>query len=410
MENYTQNKIDIIKDNKSYGILIEVGAGCQVYNELTTRPSTASKIVYYCESPNSWQYNNLKYNTSEFRAISTEVLDNIIYIHKNKPEMINANFILANTVQVANDKNTQTHGWFALHINDSTKYYHFSINGFKNRSHYNKLIAKIGLDILASENDVEKLDNGYIDQVLDNNRNQNKRETLTCILNGKLNLGNYHNTSTVFDQNNNIIRLNDLLRQNNELILFKGSFNPIHQHHLDLMNKMTIKKLSALPIFVISVSNRDPKKLVDVDNLLKRIVTINKLGYNVIIDSMPYYNQMYAGLLNVSDFNHKTNFVLGSDIMKRFLEDSHVECTPGNLNINTKFNIQWKNVTFWYSERSGYDNVNICSDIHCIKKIELNDSTLSSTEIRKHISENTIHLLEGKINNSLLALYNDIWK
>ena len=41
-------------------ILIEVGAGCPVYNELTTRPSTASKIVYYCESPNSWQYNNLK--------------------------------------------------------------------------------------------------------------------------------------------------------------------------------------------------------------------------------------------------------------------------------------------------------------------------------------------------------------
>lgn len=40
---FTKNKIDTIKNNDSYGILIEVGAGMPVYNELCMHPNTIGR-------------------------------------------------------------------------------------------------------------------------------------------------------------------------------------------------------------------------------------------------------------------------------------------------------------------------------------------------------------------------------
>jgi len=400
MKNYIEDKIDIIKENNSFGILIEVGAGCPIYNELTTRPNTASKIVLYAESPNNWQYNNKKYNTEGFRAVSYQTVSNMIYVTNNNRH--NANFILASSIQVANDKKTQTHGWIGLMNQTDTKYYHFSINQFMSRKQYNKIIAQIGLDILASHNDVSKLDNGYIDQIIDKDEKQNIKASLTCIINSKLNLKNYHNTSIIF-KDGCMFRLNDYLRDNKSLNILKGSFNPVHQHHLDLADKFDNV------LFSISIANRDINKKINVDNLVKRIETLNKLGYVVMIDCMVYYSELVSSFRNNSDFNHKINFILGSDIMKRFLDDSGINCTNQNFNINTKFNIKYKNVTFNYSERSGYDSIKICENIKCVKKIEMNDTSLSSTYIRKCFENNELHLLEDKVNNQLIQLYKDIW-
>ena len=82
MRNYVQNKLNTIKKNNSYGVFIEVGAGMPVYNELCQHPNTASKIAYYAESPNSWDFNCETYQHDPLvRAVSAHVCLRFMSVH-----------------------------------------------------------------------------------------------------------------------------------------------------------------------------------------------------------------------------------------------------------------------------------------------------------------------------------------
>ena len=106
MKNYIQDKINTIKENNSYGVFIEVGGGLPTYNELCKHPNTASKITYYAESPNSWDYNKETYqHEPNVRAVSPEICLRFLTVHymeiMSKENKQNVNFILTNTVQIA---------------------------------------------------------------------------------------------------------------------------------------------------------------------------------------------------------------------------------------------------------------------------------------------------------------------
>lgn len=435
---FIMNKIETIKENKSFGVLIEVGLGQPVYNELCMHPNTASKIVYYAKSPNSWDYNKYTYkHDKNVRAISPEVLNNIIldelrsnFIHSANNQAFtvtnnnigNTNtkntFILANTVQVANNDTTQTHGWFGMSYGSNIKFYHFTINSdMQNRKHVSDLIAKIGLDIIASENNSAKLENGYIDIILDEKFNQLKNETLQTIVNAKLSIHNIHNASVVFTPKNEMIRYNDYLRsvQNSKLCVFKGSFNPIHSEHIKTIESIRELKQIDNVLLSISIYNRDPNKQIDVTNLLKRIKILNELGYTVLIDSFGMYHNSYTSMIHNVDFkNIDLNYVMGSDIARRFLEDENVydvETSKKQLKYDSPdiyvsyFNKKWNQCNFFYVSRIANDKINIHPKLENFNYIDIEYKDLSSTSIREHIANNNVDKLVNVVGEQLVGLY-----
>lgn len=399
MKDYIKNKINTIKENKSYGAFIEVGAGLPTYNELCKHPNTASKIAYYAESPNSWEYNKKAYqHEPDVRAVSPQICLRFLSANfaeiKSNDENNQVNFILTNTVQIANDKSVASHGWFGYMNLETykTRFYHYSINLHQSRKTQLDIIAKIGLDIIAAQGNSDELDNGYIDNILDLDFNQLTEETLIAMINGKLNKHNYHNTNLIINKNGEIERLNDFYRKNKDVIVFKGSFNPVHNQHVSLMEKCSELYPTAKTIFSISIDNRDPNKKTNVKNLMKRIELLNHLGYDVLIDVFGLYHYSYTTLTQNPDFkNRNLYYILGSDIIKRFLKDEYVYVKPDKASI-TSFNDKWNQCTFLWFSRLGID-VKLSSKLKNIIHIEMEEHSTSSTELRQLIMDKKIDQL-----------------
>jgi nicotinic acid mononucleotide adenylyltransferase len=393
---FNRKTIDSIREQGMYGVLIEVGAGCPVYNELCQYPNTASRIVKYAKSPNSWKYNNKQYGTSDMRAVSSSVCDNFIYYTETEElmerEREETNFTLVNSIQVANDDKTQCHGWFGLSYKNTTKYYHFTIHG-KSRKDQLEYIAMIGLDILNSGNDSSKLKSGFIDIILDYEHKPLRRDLLESILNAEMNRHLIHDNYVMFMPDGDVVRFNDVLRKlKGELTLFKGSFNPIHSQHIE-MTKELHRCVDTEVILQISVQNRDENKNKDitVDNLKARIELLNELGYMVCVNFFGLYHYALTTTHGYVDFaeEHKLSFLLGEDIMIRFLEDENK--FPADF--KRYFQNKWGTCNFYCYLRPEYD-IKLTHDFDFIKFIGNDDSDISSTILREKIKQNDFSAIQ----------------
>lgn len=384
-----QNHISKIKDKGAMCIFIETGAGSVVYNELCKYPNTASKVVYYAESPNNWEYNKEKYmHGDDVRAVSVEVCANLIRFHHNNE---NAHYpILVSTVQIANDENTCSHGWFGFSFNSNQVFFHYTIRGNKTREEQLQIIALIGLDILASLGNPTEISNGYIDQIVGSN--SPIRDLVTTMFNGMDN--NDSNHCMIISKTGEIMRLEEYLRQNKNINVFKGSFNPLHPEHIEIANTMENT------LMCISLHNRDINKSSNIDNMMKRIRLLHSYRYDIMIDTKGYYSDSYNLITSSTSFTelHKLNYLIGSDTMRRLLNDT---VNDHGDNAVEAFHKLYNKATFHNFQRTG-DVVLKVTGYDNILNYDIDTIGISSTTIRIHIENGTLESLSGDNENHLI--------
>jgi nicotinic acid mononucleotide adenylyltransferase len=299
-----------IHQSDTYGVFIETGCGVPVSSSLQDMAG-ASKTIYFAGCPYSQDYSVTTYGTNrDDRAVSEDYVNQITkyYIPLIETKVINTIYVASFQIGQFND--IATHGWIALKYKDTHKLYHVSIRAPLSRKDYIARIGYIGIQLIALKNQLSPTDSRDLD--------------IDIVLDGVTRVGEYIPTFQLmslkgllcFQPDGSLQRLETLCRDQRQLIVFKGSFNPPTLAHLDLATKTQRKYPDAKLAFMISINTVD-KGLIDYVDLKQRIkwLTIN-LGYTCIvshggkfIDAINYFQSSFPQLELI--------FPVGEDTHKR---------------------------------------------------------------------------------------------
>lgn len=341
-----QRLIEQIHKSPYYGYFIENGGPC-IAAELM-KISGASKTIKKAMMPYAKEANKL------YRAVSLENVKNILDCYLDESLAYISSFQL--------DGNT--HGYVGINRNNNSEYYHLSI-------HDASLTRPEKIDLL-NETCIKLLHGQVVkDCCVDGVWNSNLSPSLDRTL-------QFISQSEIFDnliyiENNKILRLEDLLRKTNgrQLIIMKGSFNPIHNGHLAIIGEVKKKYPNAFICFSISTHNFD-KGQVDVENLKWRIDCINRLGYGVLIYNHPLFEDLVKVLRNKSKEVNLSDviFPIGGDTWNRLRA-----CYESDKEIEA---LQAKFLVFTRGERLDHSYI---LNVDFVRNFDMN---ISSTEIRKN--------------------------
>ena len=389
--------IQEIHDSKTKAMIIEIGCGTPI-STLLFSVAGASNSVYAVESPYSREAFDKAYGKIDFRAVSSERLQEIFEFHK-VTDNDNFNTVVATTFQVGDETNkVSTHGWIAIKTTESVRYYHISIHNSMTRKEYISTVGEIGIKLLHSNNETIPSD-CYVDIVLDNNRNTDYKTTLEFLAN---------NTDTeqmsVFKADNTIDRLESVTRNNDTLVLFKGSFNPVSKAHLEVMDECEKLYPNSKKIFSISIDTFQ-KGVQEVDSLIKRIELINELGFDIIMYNKPLFKNSLDFLRQ--KYKGKVIYPMGMDTINRLVMDYIYE---GKLHTNEMI-CDFNNAQLICLNRNGNEKNNLLlkDNVEIIKYVENFYHEISSTDIRKHIENGDFEKVKEIVPNELHDIIKNKW-
>lgn len=273
----TEKVIKNIHGSDLYGIFVEMGAGVPVSNLLFSvegASKTVSKSISLYSKESQLEYGRPENIRSVSLSGVTSILGKLILDEcYNKKDI---NFILVSSFQIG--ENICNHGWIGIYYKSELQYYHITIPEYISRVDAISRIGLIQINLLHNIIFNTNLTTIGLDISISKKCNN--------ILNSS------NNSILVFNPSHKMERLETTFRTDfGKIILFKGSFNPIHEAHLEMM-EFAEKKYPNIPkAFCITLSNFDENKnsLITEENLLDRIKSINNLGYYAIILSTPLF-------------------------------------------------------------------------------------------------------------------------
>ena len=426
------SKISEIHGSNLFGKIIETGCSVPVAYKLGL-VAGASKTILYTQQPYNKEYESELYG--EFpRSVSKEFIKSVL---DKEGERENINFVLASSWQLCDPKDPLhlTHGWFGLFDKQRNikHYLHFTFNrnnsfsykqllkgefkveteeeNNKLREFSIRLIGEIGVSILhtAIKGDINDLDL----QFLTFNGNKSYGVLDEAYINEEVNIDllvsclekSESDYLLVFDDNKPI-RIEDLMRRSNQFLIQKGSFNPVHHGHVDLMTKSLERYPEAKTSFLISTYRYDKPHIL-LDELKVRIKNINKIGYPLILCKSVLYYETF-NLLKEWTYNKRFFFPLGIDTLVRIYQTDVDYVNSNNEKNSAKSSLMGRmtlrgyvnNIIranplfkFLVFNRSGYNKIDELSTYDGITEyLERNDDGVSSTKIRNGQIENKIKL------------------
>ena len=383
-----------IHDSNTKVMIVEIGAGVPI-SSLLFSITGASKTVYAIESPYSREAFDKKYGNIDSRAVSSERIHHIFKYYK-PIDNDDYNTVIVTTFQIGDETNKiSTHGWIGIKTVNSLKYYHVSLHEPLIREEYIKIIGKIGIQLLNGG----YFKNSYIDIVLNEDFSCDYYSTLEF-----LSRNIETDQMSVFKRDGIIDRLESVTRTDNEIVLFKGSFDPISSAHEEVM--VECKKLypKSNQMFEISV-NTFGKGKVNIESLFNRIELINKLGYDVIVNSQPLFKNTFDFIRN--KFKGKIIFPMGLDTLNRLIMDY---IKDGEIHANEMI-CDFYNGQLICLNRNGNkkNNLLLKTDVEIVKYVENFYYEISSTEIRKHIEDGNFEKVKAIVPTVLHDMIKKKW-
>lgn len=378
-------QIQKIHASDTFGIFIEMGLGNPVSSKLCEVPG-ASNTVFCAENPYNDVYSRKLFGI-EGRIVSLEAVRKIINSDRVNSLVLKdsrINTVFVSSFQIGDLNGKSTHGYVGISHKNEVKYYHISIHHPSNRQEYIRLIAETCLNLLTND------DYTYVDGVWDLNLKPLYNDTFHY-----LNKGTH---GFAYFQNENILRLEDLLRSAKEgLIVYKGSFNPITNAHLKIMSEAGRQYPNYKTCFSISMNTYD-KGTPNWDNLKERIRLINKLGHSVLLYQSPLFDSMHKTLQYKYEDGKNIVYVMGADTADRYL-DNH----PSLWMTNRKFLVfdrdnfgieqKWKKAVKHNVISNAYDVADRIEDCNFIHSA----FTDSSTQVREAIRNNNLESVREMI-------------
>lgn len=329
-------EIQDIHDSFLYGIIVEAGCGVTSTEKLMS-VAGANKTVYYSLAPYSKEYSNERYGYDYERSVSIEFIKACLDKESTEFDVEKINFVLASSWQLNDGDNEKyTHGWIGLRLKGlGSYYYHISFDrktvaGFDRK----QLLDLIGEQtirllhrVISMENHVKLSEGCILDQAFIDYDGRLKTNYF-CLINTLENAVNDY--PLVFSSiGSRSIRFEELMRTSDVFVINKGSFNPLHHKHVEMLN-MFEQQYSKPTKKVLMISTYRPDKPhIDVDELIDRIENITGNGYDLIIMKKPLFYDAFDILKNMSSETKTFYFVIGTDTMNRIISTD--ESTYGDL-------------------------------------------------------------------------------
>jgi nicotinate-nucleotide adenylyltransferase len=363
--------------------VIEAGASVPISYKLLSEPG-ASKIIYSTESPYSKDSFNSRFG-DVLRAVSYERVSSVINHDNITTDILNNvyNVIVVSSFQIGDD--ISQHGWIGIRYKDTTKYFHLVLDHLSRKECFDH-IANTVLQLLYFELDVNKLRENRINIVYDN-----IEETLICL---SKNVTLHDDISAVFTSNS-IESVETYLREQENINIYKGSFNPVTLSHISIANQSEC-------LFNICINTYE-KGSQNIESMKHRIIMLTDLGYSVMVSTKPLFIDSYKYLSYYTDKD--INYILGADTFNRIADTYYAENTSGiSIDLTHNFPKNFENARFTVYTRKGYD-VHILKDHDIVTVKEKEGNDISSTTVREKVmnKEDISELVDIKTKNYILT-------
>lgn len=412
--------IDKIKElNKSQwlGVFIENGAGANPIANNIMQFDGSSATVHHAETPYSSTLSRERFQMTDHRAVSMKTIEEMMKSDYTAELMkyLDVNFGVFTTFQLANEAGTTvTHGYIGILrknlVTDNTEkphvggynidIFHISPRMNLERGEFIKWLGNLGVDLLHDTLFGKTTGDTYVDYAWCGYAVDIKDAKLGM---AQTRLVEYVTESqdehvVIFAKDDQFVRLDDIQRKNKDLLLFKGSFNPLHNTHIAMLKQATaVPTYTPIPYFVLSVNTMD-KGEQKIASLLTRIKLINEAGYDVMLTRHPRF---YSNLSYIKNkVKQNITFILGFDTYERLLNDYKPDIKESLDSCIIRYNWDFKDINFLIFERVGYTRINqVLMEQINPKNITVMsypyEEELSSTMIRGMIDELKKHLPEN---------------